>query len=314
MNFFFWGDWGHNVPANESESGIAFEGNLVAQQVNKFANMMQPSFMVLLGDNFYENGVNGTDDPLWKLYYRDLYTDPATYVPWYPIMGNHDYYGKDPQAEIDYYHQSIDSRWIFPDYQYTKSWSIPGSSKTMEIVFINTVTLCPEAEAKHIHWPNATLYPDLLSYYWQPTLQWIDNTLAASTADILFVAGHYHIYTNTAGDTTTPESTCLQTRLVPLLKKYKVAAYMNGHEHNFEHHYIDGMNYLTVGHGCDVDDPVSPGTPPGLLFNRTVGGFAYMHVSDTALNFTYVDVSGTNIYNASIQNPRSTGSRLLRAV
>ena len=33
INFLFVGDWGHNVPANVSESGIAFEGSAMAKQV-----------------------------------------------------------------------------------------------------------------------------------------------------------------------------------------------------------------------------------------------------------------------------------------
>ena len=310
LDFFFWGDWGSNVPANESDSGIAFEGAKVAKQINVYAEALKPEFMVLLGDNFYQNGVNSTTDPLWQQVYRSLYTAPATYVPWYPVMGNHDYYGQNPQPEIDYTKEHRDSRWTFPDYQYTRVWEIPGSTKTLQIVFINSVTLCPEAASAptKIHWPNATEYPEQIRFIYQPTLQWIEDTLAASTADYLLVAGHYHIYTNTAGDSMKPEGICLQERLVPLLRQYRVAAYMNGHEHNFEHHFIKGINYLTVGHGSDQNDALASGTPPGLLFNLTnIGGFGIMHVSDYSLNFTYVDEHGNHIYSNTIANPRDFG-------
>jgi len=246
---------------------------------------------------------------LWKLYYTDLYSDPATYVPWYPIFGNHDYYvGGNPQAQIDYYKQHMDTRWTFPDYQYTQKWTIPGSTKTLEIVFINTVELCPDAEVgpNAIPWPSPPEnYTELDKLIQQPVLQWIENALAASTADVLLVAGHYDVYTNTEGDSMKPEALCLQKVLAPLLKKYRVAAYMNGHEHNFEHHFIDGMHYLTVGHGCDQNDPLAPGTPPGLLYNKTIGGFAIMHVSDKLLNFSFIDENKEFLYGAHIANPRS---------
>jgi hypothetical protein len=210
FSFFFWGDWGENIPANESlalgNSGIAFEESLVAAQVTAYSKIYKPSFYCLLGDNFYNTGVTSTTDPLWNDYYENVYTDPVTMVPWYVVFGNHDYYGKhNPQPEIDFYKEGRDSRWTFPDYQYTRVWKIPGTSKTLQIVFINTVTLCPEAEYgtndDKIPWPvNPTkTYPntDPVSNNTDhliagPTLNYIDNTLNASTADILLVAGHYH--------------------------------------------------------------------------------------------------------------------------
>ena len=310
LDFFFWGDWGHDVPANQSETGEAFEEAIVAKQICRFAEMIKPEFMVLLGDNFYQNGVSSTRDPLWAQYYRNLYTAEATFVPWYPIMGNHDYYGGNPQAQIDYTKYQMDSRWTFPDYQYSRVWEIPGSTKTLEIVFINTVALCPEAETgpKKIDWPNATLYPDQIKFIYQPTLQWIENTLAASTADYLLVAGHYHIYANTHNAESKPEAVCLLERLDPLLREYRVAAYMNGHKHTTEYHVVNGMAYLVVGHGSDKNDALEPGTPAGDLYNITdIAAFGVMHVSDTSLNFTYVDENGNFLYSNTIANPRDFG-------
>ena len=310
LDFFFWGDWGNDVPLNQSENGIAYEEANVAMQVNRFAEIIKPEFMVLLGDNFYEKGVNSTTDPIWEKYYRSLYTADATFVPWYPIMGNHDYYGATPQAQIDYTKEQVDNRWTFPDYQYTRVWEIPGSTKTLQIVFINTVTLCPEAESspKKIDFPNATLYPDQIKFIYQPALQWIENTLAASTADYLLVAGHYHIYVNTHNADSKPEAVCLRQRLDPLLREYRVAAYLNGHKHSTEHYVVEGMNYLTVAHGCDKNDALEPGNPPGLLYNVTnIGAFAVMHVSDTSMNFTYIDERGNFLYSNTIANPRDFG-------
>lgn len=308
LDFFFFGDWGSNVPAKDSESGIAFEEAKVAAQVNKLAGKVHPKFIAALGDNFYNNGVASTTDPLWKSVYQSLFTAPATYVPWYPVLGNHDYYGAhNPQPQIDYYYEHKDSRWTFPDYQYTRKWNIPGSQMTMEVIFINTVTLCPESKASDIGWPanpnDAFPNPNKANYdldrlIWQPTLQWIKNALAASKADLLLVAGHYHIYTNTISDVAfTPEAACLQQRLVPLMKEHGVAAYMNGHEHNFEHFHLDGISYFTAGHGSDKEDPISKGThPAGLLFNKTVAGFAWANVQPNKLTVNYIDYTGKTIY------------------
>jgi len=64
LNFFFWGDWGQNVPKNQSESGVSYEEAKVAASVTYYAQQMNPDFFCLLGDNFYENGVKNVTDPV----------------------------------------------------------------------------------------------------------------------------------------------------------------------------------------------------------------------------------------------------------
>jgi tartrate-resistant acid phosphatase type 5 len=49
-------------------------------------------FGVLLGDNFYPDGVTSADDPQWKAKFEDPYAELlAMGVPFYPVLGNHDY-------------------------------------------------------------------------------------------------------------------------------------------------------------------------------------------------------------------------------
>ena len=191
---------------------------------------MKPDFFVALGDNFYNNGVTSDVDPLWKLYYRDLYTAPATQVPWYAVLGNHDYYGTHtPEAQINYYLNKRDKRWNLPSHQYTKTWSIPGThGMTLQIVFIDTVQLAPMEKCSDT---GMSCDPAVQAQQVQPYLDWFEKTLKASKATYLIVAGHYHVYTVTDGDGPTAE---LVQRIVPLMQKYKVTAYINGHEHNHE--------------------------------------------------------------------------------
>ena len=49
-------------------------------------------FGVLLGDNFYPDGVSSTDDPQWRTKFEDAYAElVAMGVPFYAVLGNHDY-------------------------------------------------------------------------------------------------------------------------------------------------------------------------------------------------------------------------------
>jgi predicted phosphodiesterase len=88
------------------------------------------------------------------------------------------------------------------------------------------------------------------------------------------------------------------------MQKYGVAAYLHGHMHNFQHHFLDGMHYINAGHGSDLASQMKPRSPPGLLFNKTIGGFARMHVGSTNLMVYFIDENGKCIYNAQISNSR----------
>ena len=199
LTFFFYGDWGHNVNASIAESGIAYEEVKVANAVAQKAAELHPSFFVMLGDNFYESGVASIEDPLWEAYYKSIYTSPSTEVPWYLILGNHDYYGAHtPLPQIQYTNsiQNSDNRWNLPSNFYTKVFSVPGSSRTVQIFFVDTVILAPNAED-----PSKTGLPpgnpdgstsDVQLILMQPYLQMLEMQLMNSKADFKIVAGHYH--------------------------------------------------------------------------------------------------------------------------
>ena len=46
-------------------------------------------FVVLLGDNFYEDGVASVDDPQWQTKFEDPYANID--LPFYAVLGNHDH-------------------------------------------------------------------------------------------------------------------------------------------------------------------------------------------------------------------------------
>ena len=59
---------------------------------------------------------------------------------------------------------------------------------------------------------------------------WLESTLRSSTAHYLIVGGHYPVWSIAEHGPTK----CLVDRLRPLLQKYQVTAYIDGHDHNLQ--------------------------------------------------------------------------------
>ena len=123
---------------------------------------------------------------------------------------------------------------------------------------IDTVTLVGECQ-------NATDYSgcalELLAENEQAAnaqWEWLEAQLTTSTADFLWVAGHYPIY-SAGSDGTTP---LLVTKLLPLLQQFN-AHYISGHDHMHEHIVVEGVNMFVTGPGkmCCYD-PIKLDTVP----------------------------------------------------
>ena len=51
---------------------------------------VQPHFVLSLGDNFYQEGITSTTHHRWNTSYEDIFNHSSLFIPWYPVLGNHD--------------------------------------------------------------------------------------------------------------------------------------------------------------------------------------------------------------------------------
>ena len=232
------GDWGgesDEIPSNEAQRAASAGMSKVSKEIDAQG-------VLLLGDNFYDRGVEKNTSIRFKETFEEVYPIEAfEKLPFYVIAGNHDHAGN-VQAQIDYHDAS--ARWHFPSLYYKLPFEYVSSSgvkRTVDFIMIDTVNLCGFCEDEYIGCELPGPFDlEAAENQWE----WLESQLQTSTADFLWVGGHYPIY-SAGGDGTTP---LLVERLLPLMKKYN-AHYIGGHDHMHEHIEYEGVNMVITGPG-----------------------------------------------------------------
>ena len=104
VSFLAMGDWGTGGAPQKK----------VAETLAAYAQKQgDVQAVVLAGDNFYMN-VASVDDPVWKNVFEDMYDVKRLNVPFFAVLGNHDYQGNKAQVELDYSKKFPESRWKLP--------------------------------------------------------------------------------------------------------------------------------------------------------------------------------------------------------
>ncbi|XP_059448222.1 purple acid phosphatase 3-like [Corylus avellana] len=102
LSFLVVGDWGRRGGFNQSE---------VAVQMGIIGEKLDIDFVISTGDNFYDGGLKGVDDPAFDESFTNIYTAPSLQKQWYNVLGNHDYRG-DVMAQLSPILTKLDSRWL----------------------------------------------------------------------------------------------------------------------------------------------------------------------------------------------------------
>ena len=273
LDFSVIGDWGRRGHWQQRE---------VARQMGRAAAAIGSRFVISVGDNFYQNGVASVADPQWQSSFERIYTDPALMTKWHVILGNHDYQG-DVEAQLAY--AATSPRWSLPARYYTRTETLADGT-SVEFFFLDTSRYIRSYQ----HHPEVRVQGQDK----QAQLDWLEHALATSKAAWKIVVGHHQLYTVTGQDHDFPE---MIWPFKPLLDRYGVRAYINGHEHNLEHIVVDGVHYITCGAGSATSPVVTP--PPGQ-FASDHHGFMTMRLEAEALGFSFIDDAGATLYQASI--------------
>lgn len=258
----------------------------VAETMGEIANAADVEFIAALGDVHHFMGIQSVHDPLWLTNFELVYKHPELMIPWYPILGNHEYEGN-TNAVIAY--SDISRRWQMPDRYYQKMVLINDTVSAL-LLFIDTTPLIDKYHVSNEH-------PDVHFQLVEKQLKWIDKTLKESTAKWKIVMGHHPIFAGTTK--TESERNDLQIKLLPILNSNNVNAYFNGHIHNFQHiktseseiHFFVNSSASQSRNVISLNETV---------FGSSSTGFILCSLDQSEMIISFVNKDGEIIYQYKI--------------
>ena len=255
-------------------------------------------FVLMLGDNIYNAGVDSITDPQWQTKFEQPYRDIN--LPFYVALGNHDYGGKlvfevpgignefeRGQTEVDY--TAVSSKWNMPATHYTFTWDHIG----MIVLDTNAII-----------WSN-TVYGDQADWLPQAMME-------VAGKDWVFVAGHHPYRSNgthgNAGDYDAPEIAGIPIpNPLPIVNGDSVKdffdahvcglgqVYFSGHDHSRqwvnEPGALCGTQMIVSGAGASVTELRDRGNTT-FYEDASKPGFMYVDVEGSQFTGEFYDSAG----------------------
>ncbi len=267
----------------------------IAELMGEVADVIGPEAILAAGDVHHFMGVQSTTDPLWLTNFETIYSHPELMIPWYPVLGNHEYIGN-TEAVINY--SQVSRRWQMEGRYYYKLFT--GKSTRVHILFIDTTPLISRYREE------SNKYADVLKVDPQQELKWIEEQLSAIRGSIdkkseneqikdwIIVVGHHPVYAQTSKSISEQED--LQKSVAPLLRKYGVDIYTCGHIHNFQHFREKESNVEYVVNSAASLSREKVKKIPGALFVSGEAGFIVISADLKSLTLSMINSKGEIIY------------------
>jgi tartrate-resistant acid phosphatase type 5 len=241
LSFFALGDTGFG--------GEILASNALAME--RSAESRPVDLVLLLGDNFYLEGVSSLEDPLWRERFEDAFAGAKLQVPFYAVLGNHDYRG-DPDVEVAYTQKS--ARWRMPARWYTFTQALRGGG---EVQFFALDTLPLEGG-----WPEA-----------REEMAWLAKEIAESKARWKIAFAHHPALSHGHHGPT--------PGLADLIGRTGIDLYVSGHDHDLQIiRSKAGWMQIVSGAGSSTRDTNWEGD---TLFAAASPGFAWVGISGTEM-------------------------------
>ncbi|XP_057820503.2 purple acid phosphatase 7-like [Cryptomeria japonica] len=290
LNFLAVGDWGRKGLFNQSQ---------VAAQMGIVGEKLQIDFVISTGDNFYDKGLNGTDDPSFEHSFSQVYTAKSLQKQWYAVLGNHDYMGN-ALAQFSSSLTRRDRRW-YCQRSFRLHYKIHSHSEECALVDFFFFDTSPYINK---YWEPSNITNDWRGVlprarFLQRQLKDLRKALANSNAVWKIVVGHHPIRSiGDDGDTVE-----LVQKLWPILEEFQVDLYVNGHDHNLARitSLTSSLQFLTSGGGSKAWKGMNE-TPnmKGSQFFYPGQGFMSTQVTKKFLSVDFYDVEGKILHSFNL--------------
>ena len=241
-----------------------------------------------LGDNFYDNGLAGPYDRQLKTRFEKPYA--GVDIPFYAVLGNHDY--GDPPVDawkpffqIAYSYRS--SKWKMPSHFYN------FARENVEFFALDTQGI-------------------MLGISHKRQTDWLRDALAGSNAEWKIVLGHHPYLSNgehgNAGNYEGCSKNCpdeASGRQVKLLMEASVCGqahvYFSGHDHNMQ--WLEprcGTEFIVSGAGSKIEPFRSRDDNAAFWGSDAHVGFLWVEVDGNRLTGEYYDKAGELLFTRSI--------------
>lgn len=256
----------------------------IASLMGQMAENEDFEAVLALGDVHHYMGIESISDPLWMTNFELVYSHPELQIPWYPILGNHEYRGN-TQAVIDY--SAVSRRWEMEGRYYSKVFEDDGVS--VRIVFIDTVPLIDKYRYDKEDYPSAA------GQSMDKQLKWLEKELSNAHEDWVVVVGHHPVYAFTDKDES--ERSDLQKRLLPILERHNVNMYICGHIHNFQHIRPEGSRIDFIVNTSASLSRTKVGDVEGTVFTSGEAGFSILRCDKDHIQLDMISPKGKSIHS-----------------
>jgi metallophosphoesterase superfamily enzyme len=271
--------------ASDLDRGGCFDQQVIANLMGEMAGKIKPECIISTGDTHHGNGVKSTTDDDWQEHLIEMYNHRnLAKLDWWAVTGNHEYRGNS-QALIDY--SKVNPHWRMPAKYYTMVFKKGGA--TIRFVMLDTTPLIER-------YREGNKYPDAKHQDKEAQLEWLDKVLSEATEDWVIVAGHHPVY----ADTKKPkiERDDMKEAINSTLRKHKVAMYICGHIHSFQHIRRKGydIDYLVNSSASWARDVKQT---KDTKYCSNEAGFSVITASKKRLSVHMIDKNGNILHTVN---------------